>query len=104
VKAKLSLCASFRYGGGGGEDIATLVFNLGTRRSEWSAAHPTDLIAEKEPWCTLTKGMDEVQKLLGLYVKEKEISLSVRVSDIKVMTIVANSNTRHLLDIAVIIK
>jgi hypothetical protein len=64
----------------------------------------TDLTTGKEPWYTLTKKMDEFQKLLGLYAKEKEISLSFRVSDIKVMTIVANSNTRHLLDFAVIIK
>jgi len=48
--------------------------------------------------------MDEFQKLLGLYAKEKEISLSFWVSDIKVMTIVANSDTRHLFEVAVIIK
>jgi len=48
--------------------------------------------------------MDEFQKLLGLYAKEKEISLSFWVSDIKVMTIAANSNTGHLFEIAVIIK
>jgi len=48
--------------------------------------------------------VDEFQKLLGLYAKEKEISLSFQVWDIKVMTIVADSNTRHLLDFAVIIK
>jgi len=58
----------------------------------------------KEPWYTLTKRMDEFQKLLGLYAKEKEISLSFWVSDIKVMTIAANSNTGHLFEIAVIIK
>jgi len=65
---------------------------------------PTDLTVGKEPWYTLTKRIDEFQKLLGLYAKEKEMSLSFRVSNIKAMTIIANSNTRHLFDIAVIIK
>jgi len=48
--------------------------------------------------------MDEFKKLSGLHAKKKEISFSFRVSDIKVMKIAANVNTRHLLDKAVIIN